>query len=57
MRDSLLLIYGWAVTKAPSHAAEADGRDFQIAFSKFALLHCFSFELSPVAFVIRALLP
>ena len=35
----LLLVFGRAVGKAHSHAAEPDGRDFQIAFSKFALLH------------------
>src|SRR5262249_55487677 len=28
-----------AVTAAHAHAAEADGRDFQIAFSQFAFLH------------------
>ena len=41
-RRHLLLIFGRAVRKAHSHAAEADGRHFQIAFSKFAFLHYFS---------------
>ena len=36
----LLLVFGRAVGKAHSHAAEAEGRDFQIALSKFTLLHC-----------------
>ena len=40
-RDHFLLVFGRAVGKAHSHAAEADGRDFQIAFSQFALLHLF----------------
>src|SRR5215831_4292234 len=44
-RNALLLVYGWAVAVAQPHAAEPYSRDFQIAFSKFALLHCFSFEL------------
>ena len=35
----LLLIFGRPVGKAHSHAAQPDGRDFQITFSKFALLH------------------
>src|SRR5216684_9333604 len=39
-RDSRLLIDRRTVAKAQSHAAEPDGRDFQIAVSKFALLHC-----------------
>ena len=38
-RDHLLLVFGRTVGKAHSHAAEPEGRDFQIAFSKFALLH------------------
>jgi hypothetical protein len=29
---------------AQSHTAKSDGGDFQVAFSKFALLHCFSFK-------------
>src|SRR6266849_9231725 len=33
-----------AVAKAHSHAAEPDGRYLQIAFSKSAFLHCFSFR-------------
>src|SRR5208282_2568461 len=38
--DHLPLIRRWPVTKAHAHAAESNGRDFQIAFSEFALLHC-----------------
>src|SRR5580704_1926366 len=41
-RGHFLLVFRWAIGKAHSHAAEPDGRNFQIAFSKFALLHCFS---------------
>ena len=40
-RGHLLFVFGWAVRKAHSHAAEAEGRDFQIALSKFSLLHRF----------------
>ena len=44
----LLLVFGRAVRKAHSHAAEPEGRNFQAALSKFALLHCFSLDiLSP----------
>src|SRR5262245_2439338 len=42
-RDCLLLIHSGTVAKAHAHTAEADGRDFQITFSKFALLHGSSF--------------
>src|SRR5438445_7124992 len=38
-RDHLLFVFGQAVRKAHSHTAEPDGRDFQIALSKFALFH------------------
>ena len=38
-RGHLLLIFWRAVGKAHSHATESDSRDFQIAVSKFALLH------------------
>jgi hypothetical protein len=38
-RDALLLGQRVTVAEVQPHAAEADGRDFQIAFSKFALLH------------------
>ncbi len=41
-RDHLLLVRSRTITEAHSHAAEAECRNFQIAFSKFALLHCFS---------------
>src|ERR1700730_3655659 len=40
-RGHLLLIFWRAVRKAHAHAAEPDGRDFQVAVSKFALLHLF----------------
>ena len=42
--DHLLLVFGRTVAEAHSHAAEPDGRNFQVALSKFALLHFFSFE-------------
>ena len=38
-RDHLLLVCRRAVAKAHAHAAEPDGRDFQVAVSKFAFLH------------------
>ena len=38
-RDHLLLVVSRAVSKAHSHAAQPDSRDFQIALSKFALFH------------------
>src|SRR5208283_3178801 len=38
-RRHLLLVFGWTVGKAHSHATQPDGRDFQFAVSKFALLH------------------
>ena len=37
--DHLLLVRGWAVAEAHAHAAEPDGRDFQVAVSKRSLLH------------------
>ena len=40
-RDPVPLVRGRAVAEAQAHAAEAEGRDFQIALSEFALLHCF----------------
>src|SRR5439155_17504951 len=45
-RDHLLLVPGGTVATAHAHAAESDCRNFEVAFSKFALLHCFSFETS-----------
>ena len=42
----LLLVLGRSVAEAHSHAAQPDGRDFQIAVSKFALLHCLNSALS-----------
>src|SRR5271157_1372005 len=44
-RGHLLLVFGRAVGKTHSHAAEPQSRNFEIAFSKFALLHCFSFKV------------
>ena len=46
--DHLLLVGRRAVAEAHPHAAEAESRDFQIAFSEFALLHCCSFEVFPL---------
>src|SRR5208282_977541 len=43
-RDHFFLVRSRTITEAHSHTAEPDGRDFQIAFSKFALLHYFSFR-------------
>src|SRR5438067_10173311 len=40
-RDHLLLVLGRAVGKAHAHAAQADGRHFEVALAEFALLHCF----------------
>jgi hypothetical protein len=37
--DHLLLVGGWAIPEAHAHAAEPDGRDFQVAGSKLSLLH------------------
>ena len=39
-RGHLLFVFGRAVGKAHPHAAEPEGRDFQIALSEFAILHC-----------------
>ncbi len=36
----LLLVDCRAIASAQSHAAEPDSRDFQVAVSEFALLHC-----------------
>ena len=38
-RNPVLLVDRRTVAEAHSHAAEPDGRDFQVALSKFALLH------------------
>ena len=38
--DHLLLVFGRAVGKTHSHAAQSEGGNFQIAFSQFAFLHC-----------------
>ena len=37
--DSVLLVHRRAVAVAQSHAAEADGRDFQVAGAESAFLH------------------
>ena len=44
--DHLLLICRRTVRRGRSHAAEPESRHFEIAFPKFALLHCFSFSLA-----------
>jgi hypothetical protein len=38
--DPLLLVGSRTVAKAQSHAAQPDGRDFQVTVSKLALLYC-----------------
>ena len=38
-RDHLLLVGGRPVAEAHAHAAEADGRDLQVAVSESSLLH------------------
>src|SRR5436190_12303230 len=40
-RHHLILVFGRTVAKAHSHTTQADSRHFQIALSKFPLLHCF----------------
>src|SRR5207247_1414942 len=40
---ALVALLRGAVSKAHPHTAESDGRHFQVAVSKFALLHCVSF--------------
>src|ERR1700683_3020122 len=40
-RDHFFSVGKWSERKAHSHAAEADGGDFKIAFSEFAFLHGF----------------
>ena len=55
-RDHLLLVLGRAVREAHAHAAEPDGRDFQVAVSEFAFLHCLSFEW-PWAAIVHPLGP
>src|SRR5271165_1972401 len=37
--DRLLFVGGRAEAEAQAHAAQADGRDFEISFSKFACSH------------------
>jgi hypothetical protein len=46
-----LLVYGGPVAMAQSHAAESDCRDFQVALSKFALLHSFSSDGSAIQWI------
>src|SRR5271165_5884722 len=43
-RCHLLLVFGWPIGPTHSHAAESDGRYFQVALSKFPFLHCCSFR-------------
>jgi hypothetical protein len=43
--DHLLLVLGRTVGKAHSHATEPEGRHFQVAVSKLALLHGFSCQV------------
>ena len=38
-RNHLLLVLGRTIAKAHSHAAQPNGRDFQVTLTKFALLH------------------
>ena len=40
-RDPILLVKGMAIAKAHAHAAEPEGRNFQVALAKFTLLQCF----------------
>src|SRR6266478_4468964 len=42
-RDPFLLVHGRTIAKAHSHAAQPNRGYFQIAFSKFASLHSFSY--------------
>src|SRR5260370_22211543 len=44
-RNHLLFFFGRAITEAHPHAAAADSRDVQIAFSKFAFFHTSSFPI------------
>src|SRR6201982_945248 len=44
-RDHFLLVACRTVANAHSHTAEPESRDFQVAISKFAFLHCFSFAV------------
>src|SRR3989441_6538859 len=48
-RDHLLLVRRRTVAKAHSHAAEADGRDLEIALSQRSLLHRLSSWSAPQA--------
>src|SRR5439155_3248125 len=52
-RGHLCFVCGRAIAKTHSHTAQSNSGDFQVAFSKFALLHCSSFGLSPVVPVIH----
>ncbi len=45
-RDHLLLVLGRTVGKAHAHAAQAEGRDFQVALSEFAFLHWFLLQVA-----------
>jgi hypothetical protein len=42
--DQVLRVWRWPVALAHAHAAEPEGRDFQVADSKLSLLHFLSFQ-------------
>src|SRR5439155_13274561 len=50
-RNHLLLVFGRPVGPAHSHAAEAESRNFKIAFSQFALLHFAPLRVRPISSV------
>jgi hypothetical protein len=43
-RNALLFAQGMAVAEVETHTPKAEGRDFQLTFSKFAFLHFVSFR-------------
>ena len=49
-RDTLVLTERSGIAEVQPHAAEADGRDFQITFSKFACFHFFDVLMAPEQF-------
>jgi hypothetical protein len=50
--DHLALVACRAISRTHAHAAEADGGDFQIAYSQFAFLHSFSSRANGESFAI-----
>src|SRR5215210_2851364 len=50
----LLLVGSRTVAKAQSHAAQPDGRDFQVTVSKRALVHCVSFQERGTSLIVTA---